>query len=114
MDWKKFLKAGVAVVVELNDTTLTGAEKLEKLTLVVAAFLENVDDLAAFLPLGFGFVLNVVLDNPLTDALQKEYAAKPLAELLYQTWSVADAADGDIAAFTDGAPDLRGAPVPVV
>lgn len=114
MNWKEFLKSGVAVVVELNDTTLTGAEKLEKLTDAVGVFMENVDDLVEFLPLGFGFIAKLLVDNPLADGLQREYVHKPLAEQLVQAWKVADAAEGDIAAYTEGAPDLRGAAVPAV
>jgi hypothetical protein len=118
MKWKEFLKSGVAVVDRLDDTDLDNPVKFEQLTDEVGVFMEHVDNLAEFLPIGFNFIAQLLLDNPLTDALQREYIHKPLAEILVQAWKVADKVEateeGSIEAYTEGAPDLRGAPVPAV
>jgi hypothetical protein len=118
MKWKEFLKSGVAVVAKLDETDLDNPSKFEELTDEVGVFMENVDDLVEFLPIGFSFIAKLLVDNPLTDALQREYVHKPLAETLVQAWKVADKVEateeGSVAAFVEGAPDLRGAPVPAV
>ena len=94
MDWIKFTDEMLDVVQELAELDAPSEAKLERLTAEVAQALEQVDDLVAFLPLGVQSLAKLVLDNPAVDSWQREYLAKPIAEMLYQIWRrVRDALD---------------------
>lgn len=86
MNFELLKNKGIAAAHALASLDMPKAEKLEKLTDLNAAVIEEVDDLVLFLPMGFGPLAKGIVDNPGVDAWQREQIAKPLAEAEYQAY----------------------------
>jgi hypothetical protein len=86
MDFKNLLVKGLQLVHELSAKPQSGAEKLATLKSLCADILETVDDVVVFLPGGLGGIAKFVVDNPISDDLQRRYLAEPLAEMIYQIY----------------------------
>lgn len=82
---KGILQPAIEFIGVLNDQSTPGPEKLEKLTDKVDALIEGVDDIVELAP-GIGPILKWVVDNPISDGWEREYMAKPAAEVSYQFW----------------------------
>jgi hypothetical protein len=101
MNFKDLIPKGLALVNELSKTDLPSTAKLERVTDLVADFLETADDVVELLPWGFSWLAKLVVDNPSVDALQRQHLAAPIAELLYQTWKGITASGGSLEKFVE-------------
>jgi hypothetical protein len=113
MNFQKLLVDGLKLVHELSSQPIPGENKLAKLENLCVEILKTVDDVVKFLPLGFGIIAGLVVDNPISDGLQREHIARPLAELVYQIWKALHSVGG-VEAVNKMIVSLGGAPVSVV
>ena len=84
--WQWLVRQGLDFVSELADLDEPGPKKLERLKRWIEGTLEQVDDLAVFLPGGWGLMAKSFLDSDLGNQLQREWIYWPLAESIYQQW----------------------------
>lgn len=84
----------------LDDKTLTNDVKLEQLTNVISKPIEAIDDLGAeFAPLGLRPLVRLIVDNPISDNLQRNFLARPIAEVIFQAWTVGNRALDGLSEF---------------
>jgi hypothetical protein len=99
LNFKTLLPVGLQLVNELSKTDLPGQEKLTRVTVLVAEFFEQADNVVELLPWGISWIAKLVVDNPVVDGLQYKHWAVPTAEMLYQIWKGITTSGGSIETF---------------
>jgi hypothetical protein len=102
MNLTKLLSAALIFTATLTNASLTGPQKLERLTDNAAAVIEVADDAVILLPGAIGSVAKLAIDNPPVDNWQRELIAKPIAEATYQVWLVVNGAVENLSEFAKG------------
>ncbi|NJK44621.1 MAG: hypothetical protein HC933_10345 [Pleurocapsa sp. SU_196_0] len=99
MNLTKLISAALVFTATLTNATLTGPQKLERLTDNCAEVIEIADDAVTLLPGVIGTVAKLAVDNPPVDNWQRELIAKPVAEATYQVWLVVNGAVENLSEF---------------
>ena len=102
MNLTKLLSASLLIAATLTSTTLTGPQKLDRLTDNYGQVIEIGDDAVGLLPGAIGSIALMIVDNPPVDSWQREMIAKPMAEATVQVYNAMTGAIESLSDFAKG------------